>query len=69
MQLVQEVGGGAKGKHSLSFPFAPSSPNFVHCMRKRVQLGRPRESVKSKKGHKSKDLRQKEGHIRYIGKG
>ena len=28
VQLVQEVGGGAKGKHSLSFPFTPSSPQL-----------------------------------------
>ena len=44
------------------FPSLLAPPNFVHCMRKRVQLDRPRESVKGKKGHKSKDLRQKEGH-------
>ena len=55
-----------KEKDFLSFPFAPP-PNFVHCMRKRVD--RPRVSVKGKKGHKNKDLRQKEGHIRYIRKG
>ena len=58
-QQCRKLGGGAKGKHFLSFPFAPSSPQLCTL---HVKEGPARESVKSKKGHKSDDLREKEGH-------